>query len=896
MLDRMPMTEQTEYQYDVFISYSHADGEWVRGDLLPQLEGAGLKVVIDYRDFEIGVPSLINMERAVENSRHTLIVLTPAWVESEWTEFESLLVSTTDPAGRRRKLLPVMLKPCKLPPRIALLTYADFTKLSERGHELARLVRSIAPPSQTAARKAVDTATNNLPVQLTSFIGREREMAEVKQRLSTARLVTLTGPGGSGKTRLALEVAGELVAEYADGVWWVEHDSLEDAALVPQAVATVLGVREEPGRALTETLTDYLQPRQVLLVLDNCEHLVEACATLADTLLRACPELRVLTTSREVLRVNGEQEYPVPPLALPDPDQPPTVEALLQYEAVELFIQRAEAVRPSFVLHDANAPAVADICVRLDGLPLALELAAARIKLLSPRVMLARLEDRFKLLRGGARDLPARQRALRATIDWSHDLLDEDEQTLFRRLAVFIGGRTLEGVEVVCSPMDAGDGLAPLQIDVLDGLASLVDKSLIQQEEGVDGEPRFTMLVTIHQYAAERLEGSGEAEALRRRHAAYYLALAEEAEAELRGPEQGMWLERLEAEHDNLRAALRWAQEIGEAETGLRLGGALWRFWYVRGYYSEGREWLAGLLALARASKPTATRAQALNGAGLLAHEQGDYAAARSLYEESLAIRRELGDKRGIAISLNSLGHVVREQGEYAKARSFYGESLAIRRELGDKRGIAVSLNNLGNVAHDQGDYAAARSLYGESLAIKRELGDKRGIAISLNSLAEVVCEQGDYAKACSLYEKSLAIKRELGDKRGIAVSLDGLGLVARHQGDYVAARSLHGESLAIFRELGYRWGVLAVLEGFVALAAAQGQPERALRLAGAAAALREAIGAPLPPTYQAELERHLETAQQALGEQASATALADGRAMTMEQAIAYALEEAAQA
>jgi predicted ATPase len=850
----MSMAERAEYQYDVFISYSHADQSWVWDELLPRLEGSGLRVCIDYRDFEIGVPSLINMERAVENSRHTLIVLTPAWIGSEWTEFESLLVSTADPAGRRRKLLPVMLKPCKLPPHIAMLTYADFMEESERDHELARLVRSIAPPSQIAACKAVDTAANNLPVQLTSFIGREREMAEVKGLLSTARLVTLTGPGGSGKTRLALEVAGELLAEYADGVWWVEHDALQDSALVPQAVATVLGVREEPGRSLTETLTDYLQPRQVLLVLDNCEHLVEACATLADTLLRSCPNLSILATSQEVLRLSGGREFPVPPLALPDPDEALPVEVLSQYEAVELFIQRAQAARPNFVLDQTNASAVTDICVRLDGLPLAIELAAARIKLLSPQAILARLEDRFKLLRGGARDLPARQRALRATIDWSHDLLDEDEQTLFRRLAVFIGGRTLEGVEAVCSGIEEDDRLAPLQIDVLDGLASLVDKSLIQQEEGVDGEPRFTMLVTIHQYAAERLEESGEAEALRRRHAEYFLALAEEAEPELTGPEQAAWLERLEEEHDNLRAALRWAEESGEAETGLRLGGALWRFWDVRGHYSEGRERLAALLALSGASGRMAARAKALNGAGNLAWSQSDYAAARSLHEEGLTIRRELGDKRDIALSLNSLGIVARRQGDYAAARSLLEKSLAIERELGNKRGIAMSLNNLGLVAASQDDYAAARSFYEESLTIRRELGDKQGIANSLGNLGEV----------------------------------------ARDQGDYTAARSLHEESLAICRELGDKLGIAYLLEGFVALAAAQGQPGRALRLAGAAAALREAIGAPLPPTYQAEFERHLETARQALGEEASATALAAGWAMTMEQAIEYALLEVA--
>ena len=855
MLERMPMTEQTEYQYDVFISYSHADGEWVRGDLLPQLEGAGLKVVIDYRDFEIGVPSLINMERAVENSRHTLIVLTPAWIESEWTEFESLLVSTADPAGRRRKLLPVMLERCKLPPRIAMLTYADFMEESERDHELARLVRSIAPPSQTAARKAVDTATNNLPVQLTSFIGREREMAEVKQRLSTARLVTLTGPGGSGKTRLALEVAGELVAEYADGVWWVEHDSLEDAALVPQAVATVLGVREEPGRSLVDTLADHLKAKELLLVLDNCEHLVEACAALVSTLLRACAKLCILATSRERLNIRGELAWSVPPLSLPaDPERLPPLEELRQYEAIRLFIERARFSQPRFAMTDQNAEVVTQICQRLDGLPLVIELAAARVKMLSVEQINTRLGDRFRLLTAGRRTALPRRQTLRATVDWSYELLSEGERVLFNRLSVFIGGRTLEATETVCNPTKEEDGLAPLGIDVLDGLASLTGKSLIQQKEGVDSEPRFMMLVTLHEYATERLEGSGEAEALRRRHAEYYLALVEEAEAALTGPEQGAWLERLEAEHDNLRAALRWAEESREAETGLRLGGALWRFWYVRGYYSEGRELLSQLLGLATGR--TAARAKALNGAGALAQWQGDYATARSLFEESLAIRQELGDKRGIASSLNNLGVVAYGQSDYEAARSLFEESLAIIRELGDRRRIAYSLGNLGNVAVDQGDYATARQHFQESLVILRELGDRGGIALSLGNLGSVALDQGDYAAARSLHQESLAIKRELGDKWGIALSL----------------------------------------EGFVGLAAAQAQPGRALQLAGAAAALRETIGVPLLPTEQARLERHLETAQRALSEEASAKALADGRTMTLEQAIAYALQEAAQA
>jgi len=479
-----------------------------------------------------------------------------------------------------------------------------------------------------------------------------------------------------------------------------------------------------------------------------------------------------------------------------------------------------------------------------------------------------------------------RHQTLRATVDWSYDLLSEPERLLFNRLAVFAGGFTLEAAEAV------GTGERVEADDVLDLLSRLVDKSLVTAEEGTDDSVRYRLLETLRQYGRERLIASGETEETQRRHAAYFLALAEEAEPKLTGPEQVVWLDRLETEHDNLRAALRWVRASGEAETGLRLGGALWWFWYVRGYYLEGRERLAELLALPGAAGRTAARAKVLNGAGVMAWAQGDYAPARTLHEESLAIRRELGDRRDIARSLNNLGILSYRQGDYTAARSFYEESLAILRELGDKRNIAASLNNLGQVAHDQGDYAVARSLYEESLALFRELGDKRGIAYSLNNLGDAVLGQGDYAAAKSLYAESLVIQRELGDKSGIAEELGHLGEVALGQGDHAAARSLCGESLAMRMELGDRRGIAKSLEGFVGLAAAQTQPERALLLAGAAAALRETIGAPLSPAERPRLERHLETAHQALDEEASAKAFAAGRAMTLEQAIAYALEE----
>jgi predicted ATPase len=570
---------------------------------------------------------------------------------------------------------------------------------------------------------------------------------------------------------------------------------------------------------------------------------VVAAAPLVAELLAACPGLKVLVTSLAPLHLRGEHEFPVPPLALPDLRRLPPVETLSQYAAVALFIQRVLAVRPDFAVTNENAPAVAEICHRLDGLPLAIELAAARVRLLPPQAMLAHLDRRLPLLTGGARDLPARQQTLRRAIDWSYDLLAEAEQALFRRLAAFVGGCTLEAVEAVCN--GAGD----LQVDALEGVASLVDKSLLQQEAQPDGGPRFRMLETIREYGLERLEASGEAEGTRGRHAAFFRALAEQAEPELLGPQQAAWLARLEPEYDNLRAALAWSAERGEAETGLCLGGALWRFWAVRGHLGEGRERLAGLLALA--PMRTAARAKALNAVGYLALWQGDYAAAQALHEEGLAIGRELGDRQGIAWSLNNLGLVARLRGDYATARTLCAEALVTYRALGDRTREAFVLNHLGRVAYYQGDHAQARALHEQSLARRREMGDLWGVAHSLSDLADV----------------------------------------ALAQGDHTAARGLLEEGLALFQELGDRQTSVHCLEGFAALAAAQSQPERAVRLLGAVTAERELIGGPGSPGRRTSLGRLLDTARQSVGAEAYAAAWSDGRAMPLEQAIAYALE-----
>ena len=790
-------------------------------------------------------------------------------------------------------------------------------------------------PSDFPPLKSLDNPElpNNLPQQVTSFIGREKAMAEVKTLLANTRLLTLTGSGGCGKTRLGLQVAAEVLEAYPDGAWFIELAPLSDAALVPQSVALAIGVTEEPGKPLMQTLTAALKAKRLLLVLDNCEHLLAACAQLVDTLIRSCPGVRVLASSREGLGIAGETVYRIPSLSLPDLKQTATPASLSTYEAVRLFVERAMAALPAFAVTNQNAPALASVCHRLDGIPLAIELAAARVRSLSVEEINNKLDNRFRLLTGGSRTALPRLQTLRALIDWSFDLLTVQEKTLLCRLSVFAGGWTLAAAEQA----GAGQSLSGASIEdweVLDLLTSLADKSLVLAQ--TQGETtRYGLLETVRQYARDRLTESGESLVVRALHADYFLTLAEEVKPKLNGSEQGQWLGVLEEEHDNLRQALTWyAEDIEDTEAGekgLRLVAALQQFWSTRGYLSEGRERLGALLAHPRGQEPTKARADALNGAGSLAFMQGDYPQARGLHEESLTIRRELGDKSGIAFSLNNLGNVAYNQGDYGGARVLYEESLTIFRELGPKQGIALSLNNLGNVAYNQGDYPQARVLYKESLTIRRELGDKSGIAASLNNLGNVAADQGDYAAARVLYEESLTIRRELGNKSGIAASLNNLGNVAYNQGDYGGARVLLEESLAIARELEDKSGIAfslnnlgnvaadqgdyggarvlleesltirrvlgakAViaddLKAFATLAAREVQEARGARLWGAAAALRETFGSPLPPAKHEKQERETTAVRETLGEDAFAAAWAEGRVMTMEQAIEYALE-----
>jgi predicted ATPase len=750
--------------------------------------------------------------------------------------------------------------------------------------DLARELAAIRDHFAEKPVQQVETRPTNIPVQRTQFVGREKEVAAAKELLlrPDVRLVTVTGPGGIGKTRLAVEVAGGLVELFPGGVHFIPLSPLSDAGLIASVIVQTLGIREagiqSPLEILKKNLQDSLRA-PILLLLDNFEHLIQAAPVVAE-LLAVASNLKILVTSRAALHLYGEHEFPVPPLALPDSRTTPPLEVLSQYPAIALFVQRAIAAKPDFELNGENARAISEICARLDGLPLAIELAAARVKVLSPSSMRTRLASRLQLLTGGARDLPQRQQTLRATMDWSYDLLSAAEQKLFRRFAVFVGGCNLEGVEAVC------DTQIDLDLDLLDGTASMVDKSLLQQIEQANGESRFVMLETIREYALEKLKASSEEASTRRAHAAYCLVLAEEEATEQGGAEEAEWLERFALEHDNFRAGLEWLTETGDAEWGLRLGAALFRFWETRDFITEGRDRMGKLLKLPGAAAITKARQRAVFSSGVLACEQADYASADPLFREALDIARHLGDKRAIAVSLNALGVNDRNRGEAAVAHSLFEESLLLWRELGDEKAAARSLSNLANVVKSQGDYGRARALHAECLAIFKGLGDRAGVAWSLNSQGDVAREQGDSAAAQALYEQSLAIFRELDDYWGIAGTLTDMGNLAREQRNAPTALSLYQESLRIFQALEHKRGIARLLECFACLAAAQLEAARSLRLAGAAAALRQNIGAPLTPAEQAKLEALLDPARRALANTASATAWLEGWVMPVEKAI----------
>jgi len=773
---------------------------------------------------------------------------------------------------------------------------------------------------------------NNLPVQLTSLIGREQEVTEVSALLQRpdVRLVTLTGMGGIGKTRLGLQVATELFVTFADGIFFVSLASVSDPPSVIGTIAHLLGLEHQhigqrfPTEHM-EYLKAFLQDKHLLLLLDNFEQVVAAAPDLTE-LLKACPHLKILVTSRAVLHIQGEYEFAVPPLALPKRTQLSPNEDLSQYAAVALFLERALAIKPDLPDTTANMQAIAAICVHLDGLPLAIELAAARIKLFPPRALLQRMTHRLDVLTGGVQGIPARQQALRNTIAWSYNLLDATEQRLFRRLSVFVGSYTLEAVEFLDGAVADGAG------QVLDGVASLIDKSLLLQIEQEGDEPRLVMLETIREFGLEALTASGEEEMTRQAHLAYYVALAEKAEPELLGPQQAAWLQRLEREHDNLNAALQWSVARGKTThdmtMALRLGVALRRFWTVRGPYSEGRNFLERALA-ASEGVTAPVRAKAFYTAANLAFIQSDYERAEEFCQESLKLFRELGDRPGIAYALYLLAWVGRDdinidvalveealalfreigdrefvawsfytlayldslRGEYVRACTLMEESLARHKELGNKRGIAFSLIHLAEIHFvSQHDQATMPALLAESLTLFTELDDKDGLALSGSLRGQIALSQGDAALARSLLEESLMLYRVMGSRQGIAQSLCQLARAATTLGDNVTAYTLYEEGLSIAREMNRKRLIASYLEGLAELVTAEGKYVWAAQLWGAAEVLREAVSVPIPFFDRASYDRAVADVRSQLGEQLFAAAWAQGGTMAPEQA--FTLQE----
>ena len=683
-------------------------------------------------------------------------------------------------------------------------------------------------------------APTNLPSQMTTFIGRRREAEELGELVARSRLVTLTGPGGTGKTRLSIQVATQARESYPSGAFFVDLSPITDPDLIPSTITAALGLRPQPNKPVLESLLSHLRDLRLLLVLDNFEQ-VESGAPLVGHLLEAAAGLTVVVTSREVLHLRGEQEYPVPPLTLPNLASLPALDALSQYDAVALFIQRAQAVRPDFAVDNQNAPAVAAICARLDGLPLAIELAAARVKVLAPDAILARLEKSLSLLTSASRDLTERQRTLRGAIDWSHDILDELERTLFRRLGIFVGGWTIESADAICNP--SGE----LGIDMLDGLSSLVDKSLVKQTAGIESEPRFGMLETIREYAMERLSASEDARQIREAHAAHFATIAAQAATGVMGTQQKDWLDRLDSERDNLRAALQHLGEDGHTSEALDMGADLWRFWQMRGHHAEGRAALEGLLDRPEASAPNKDRARALAG----------------------------------------LGGIIYWQGDMAKAKEVYAEELAVERSIDDPPGLAEALYNLGFVAAVTKDHEAARRYYEGSLEIYSRLQDEASVLRVKEALVFQLFHAGSYEEARELQEANVARFRETGEAYRLANGLSLLAGVLLRLGAYPEARARQAEAIRLFNHAGDMQALVRILIVAAAIAVGQGELERAAKLRGAADRLKEPLGEIALPMSTLSLEDPAIATREGLGDEAYERAYQEGRALTTDEAIA---------
>lgn len=755
--------------------------------------------------------------------------------------------------------------------------------------------------AQPVPPRAGPAFTHRLPPQSTSLVGREQDTGHVAALLASHRLITLTGPGGVGKSRLALNVAATVATTYPDGAWWVDLGPIADEVLISQVVAERLEVSVATGRAPGQALAEHFANRRLLLVLDNCEQLADGIARLAQTWLIAAPQLHILATSQQPLGVPEEFAWRVPGLAMPggpniddlaagaltgaSSDSPQVITTWRECASVQLFVERAQAALPTFTLTDRNAAAVAQVCRRLDGIPLAIELAASRIRTLTPQQIAERLGDALALLASQTITASSHHRTLRATLDWSYALLSPPERVLLGRLSVFSGSFTLEAAETIC----AGHALPPESI--LDRLARLQDKSLVEHAP-VRGQPRFRLHEIVRQYAATKLVDTGDSSRMQARHLEYYSRLVAEGAPQLMGAAQGAWLDRLEAEHDNLRAALEYSlTTAASAVTGLYIAVGLLRFWATRGHFAEGRRWTQALLAASPASPPTTGRALALAAAGYLAYLQGDYAEARANGQAALTDAQALGDKAAVAVITRGLGAVAHAAGDYDTAVHYYEASLTASRGIGDRWGEAAVLANLGLVAFHHGDSAAARDHLERCLDLRREIGDEVGVAYALNVLGDVALSEGQLKEAASLNEQSLELKRRLGDKWGIAYSLDSLAVIAGRAGDHVHARDLFAESLELFRELGSQRGIADALDHVACLLADEGQYHPAVHLMAAAHALRSAIGAALPPSTQPEYDRRLALVRSELGDEAFRTAWTLGRAQPTDNAVRHALE-----